>query len=69
MSLVSETVTRVWRCDSCGKVDQWNDNWLSKLIMHKSNGGWDEEITVCSTECAIRFDGKRKRKRRTNNET
>jgi len=50
----------IYKCDVCGKEEVWGDNWLCKLIPHKSGGPgpWDEIITVCSVDCKLVFDHK-----------
>ena len=63
MSLVESKITRIWKCDVCGKTETWNENWRCKTILHK-RGWWDEEITVCSEACATKFDNRKKRKKR-----
>ena len=50
----------VWKCDNCGKEEQWGPNWRSKMILHKT---WDEVIVVCSERCAKDIDGKHNAKR------
>jgi len=54
----------IWRCDNCGKEGKWGDTWLNKTILHKSKasgGSWDEDVVVCSAECAKLFDDTRRR--------
>lgn len=46
----------VWRCDHCGREDVWGAGWCTKLILHKSHGGWDEELVACSDACAKAID-------------
>lgn len=47
---------RLWECDVCGKQGHWDDNWRSKLILHKGRIPWDEQIVVCSDKCAEAYD-------------
>ncbi len=48
-----------YKCDVCGLVSTWGESWMQLTIMHKT---WEEIATVCSIECAKRFDEKRGKK-------
>lgn len=54
---------RIWTCDACGHTAPWGDGWRSKLVMHRTPVPYDEELVVCSSECAKRLDARRKRAR------
>ena len=50
---------KIWKCDSCGKEEAWNDNWFSRMIIHgRGYGSWEEDIVACSQECADKLNEK-----------
>ena len=53
---MGNTGKKIWKCDYCGKESKWTDQWRSKIIFHKTPIPWDETLTVCSKECADKFD-------------
>ena len=54
------TPERLFKCDWCGKVDNWGDGWRQKTFLHYH---YDEIITVCSEECGAQWDLKKSRRR------
>jgi len=50
MSLINGSNPRKYRCDNCGKVDSWGDDWMwYGSIKDMEEGG---QQTYCSESCA-----------------
>ena len=47
----------VWKCDVCGRVDLWNDDWhFFGSVLFEDSMPAEEYPTLCSENCRKAFD-------------